>query len=303
MTLTPQQLEDRRTRIGASEVAAILDWDCALRDPTHVRMDPFKTAAAVWASKVLGVDSEVGEAAELGNYLEPSVLRWFSDDAGVQLLPASERPVDGSIVVATLDAAVADIFDQPVEAKTSSIRRMSPLHDQWGPSGSDEIPVNYLLQLQAQLAGTGADFGHVALLIGHSNDAQRRYVIERSQPIIDRILEVCDRFWKLHVLTEKPPEGDPPPLDMMKRVERKQGPAIEVADTLMAEVVASKLALKEAKEREERAKSALLLAMGTSSRAKSGAGEATVRIKKRKASFVGPSEWAELSIKGIDDGE
>jgi hypothetical protein len=43
--------------------------------------------------------------------------------------------------------------------------------------------------------------------------------------------------------------------------------------------------------------------MGTSARAVSTAGEAVVRIKKRKPVVVAASEWAELSIKGVDDGE
>jgi len=103
MTLTPEQKQARRKRIGASDISAIVDYYGPQESPHYVKCNPFKSAADVWALKVLGADEEAGEAADMGTRLEPVILQYAEDTIGYSLDRNIERQAS-PVVVATLDA-------------------------------------------------------------------------------------------------------------------------------------------------------------------------------------------------------
>ncbi len=74
--------------------------------------------------------------------------------------------------------------------------------DQWGESGSDIVPLAYIVQVQYQLAVTGYEEADLAVLIGGYDF--RVYHFKRDEELIAKIIEEVSEFWKC-VETDTPP--------------------------------------------------------------------------------------------------
>lgn len=196
MTLTQQQREERRSSLGSSDWAAILGIPGAF----HTRLE-------VWQSKVGAVldDDETYQQAR-GNALEPFVCRWFAKETGNHVIhgdPIPEEAVDKKLPDwwrCQIDAvALLDGRPIPVEAKTGRIFDK----DKWGESGSDQVPMHYLVQVMAQIAYLNAPYGYAAVDLG--GELFRWYRIPRDQAVIDLMLAEGAKFWQL-VQDGTPPE-------------------------------------------------------------------------------------------------
>ena len=73
----------------------------------------------------------------------------------------------------------------------------------WGETGSDEAPIEYLLQVQHQMACSEYEDSDIAALI--DIDDYRIYSTPRNNKIIQKLEDACDRFWNENVLTDVPP--------------------------------------------------------------------------------------------------
>lgn len=74
--------------------------------------------------------------------------------------------------------------------------------DQWGESGSDVVPMPYIVQVQHQLAVTGYEEADLAVLIGGYDF--RVYHFKRDEELIETIISKLAEFWKC-VETDTPP--------------------------------------------------------------------------------------------------
>lgn len=74
--------------------------------------------------------------------------------------------------------------------------------DDWGQSGSDIVPLSYIVQVQHQLAVTGYEEADLAVLIGGYDF--RIYHFKRDEELIAKIIEEVTEFWKC-VETDTPP--------------------------------------------------------------------------------------------------
>lgn len=183
-------LEFRKKGIGGSDVAAA----CGLSQ--------WKSPVALWLEKTGQVEPEpAGESAYWGSVMEPIIREEFSARTGLKVrqLQAILQHKRFSFMLANLDGIVHDpdrgegIF----EAKTASIY-MAP---EWEAG----IPDAYALQVQHYLAVTGMNFVYVAVLIGGNKFLWR--FVERDDAVIDLIIQLESRFWKL-VELRIPPEMD-----------------------------------------------------------------------------------------------
>lgn len=183
-------LEFRKKGIGGSDVAAV----CGLSQ--------WKSPVALWLEKTGQVEPEpAGEAAYWGTIMEPIIREEFSQRTGLKVrqLQAILQHKRFPFMLANLDGIVHDpgrgegIF----EAKTASVY-MAP---EWEAG----IPDAYALQVQHYLAVTGMNFVYVAVLIGGNKFLWR--IIERDDAVIDLIIQLESRFWKL-VESRIPPEMD-----------------------------------------------------------------------------------------------
>ena len=71
---------------------------------------------------------------------------------------------------------------------------------------SEEVPPQYMVQIQWYMYVTGATFGYFAALLG-GNEYIQKYV-ERDQELIDMLVIIASDFWENNYLTKIPPTVD-----------------------------------------------------------------------------------------------
>lgn len=197
-TLLPTPADDiawllqRREGVGASDCAPVLGmgkWSG-------------QTAYGVWIDKrgMVPLSTETNEAMEWGHLLEPVIAAKAAEKLGMQELSigglkSRTRPWQR----ASLDRVLITPDDGPVplECKNTSVYLQSDWAD-------DQVPDAAELQLQHQLAVTGAPYGYVAGLIGGNRHVVRR--VDRDQELIDHINAEEEVFWS-HVQ-----DGTTPPV-------------------------------------------------------------------------------------------
>jgi putative phage-type endonuclease len=178
--------DQRRQGIGGSDAGAI----CGV--------NKWKSPYQVWQEKRgLTPPTPDNEAMYWGRSLEPNVRQRYADVTGREVRVPSvilSHP-DYPFMLANVDGLTDD--RRVVEIKTS---RSS---EGWGESGSDEIPLSYLFQVQHYMAVTAYDVADVAVLIGGSDF--RMYEIPYDKELQGMLIEKESEFWEM-VQTNTPPE-------------------------------------------------------------------------------------------------
>ena len=181
--LTAEQILERRRGIGSSEIAAV----CGISS--------WGSPLSVWLSKTGQAKAQDADVLhfDIGDALEPVCARWYSRQTGEALVNPSrvfshpERPWQ-----CAMPDRIRCSDDRPVECKVSYAA------DGWGDEGSDEVPQEYVCQVQWQLDVLGADLAHVAAIIGRQF---RIYTVRRDDDLIAALREAGERFWQDYVLT------------------------------------------------------------------------------------------------------
>lgn len=192
--LTPEQLAIRKTGIGASEIAAV------------VGESPWESPLDVWARKVGLVEPEEETMATLlGHRLEEVVAELYAERHGGKITKGhTMRHPKISFALATPDRIVHRDADRHLlEIKTVGQRQAY----RWGPEGTLEIPIEYLLQTQWQMLVDGARKVHLAALLLGDRDL-RVYEIPFVPQLAVELVESGRIFWEEYVLA-----GVEPPVD------------------------------------------------------------------------------------------
>ena len=184
-------LKWRSKGLGGSDAACI----CGI--------NKYKSPVELWMEKTGQIKpKESGEAAYWGTILEPIVRKEFSlrSNLKVKIIKSMLQHSKYDFMLANLDGVVIDpecgecIF----EAKTASVFKS----DQWK---DDNIPQEYMLQIQHYMAVTGYNKTYIAVLIGGN---QFKYkVVERDDELINMLIKLEEDFWE-HVVTNTPPPMD-----------------------------------------------------------------------------------------------
>ena len=195
--ITQEQLEIRKNGIGSSDA------------PTILKLNPYCTPYQLWLKKTGQLEEDkipANDIRYIGNLLEEPIARLFSE---IHSLPLEE--VDDTLkhpehpwMICHLDRKVVG-KDEIVECKNISLR--SFMAYQWGNEFTDQIPLNYLVQVQHQLAITGYKHAYIAVLVG--GNQFKTYEVIRDENIISKLIEKELYFWEEHVLKKIPPD----PLD------------------------------------------------------------------------------------------
>lgn len=185
-----QWLNYRNQGIGGSDAAVV----CGL--------SRWKSPITLWMEKTGQVDPEpLGESAYWGSTLEPIIRAEFADRTGYRIkeIKAILQHKRFPFMLANLDGIITDphIGEGVFEAKTANAYSAA----EW----EQGIPDEYALQIQHYMAVTGLRFAYVAVLIGGSKFLWRS--IERDEAVIDLIIQMESRFWRL-VEQRIPPEID-----------------------------------------------------------------------------------------------
>jgi putative phage-type endonuclease len=242
-----QFLQSRRTGVGGSDIAAILG------------LSRYKSAVEVYQEKrgELGA-SESSERMYWGVALEDLIAREYARRHQTRVWNRPTfRHARYEFAVANIDRAVHTVgwaaWDKQDGGKTGLECKTADKANalEWGEEGSDQIPVEYLLQCQWYLFVCEAERWDVALLLG-GND-YREYRIARDDDLIGDLIEAAGSFWE-GVQSGTPPQPKTSE-DLAYLYRRDSGKTVEADSTVacaVADLKATREQIKQLTETEER---------------------------------------------------
>ena len=185
-------LKYRTKGIGGSDVSIIAG------------INPFKSVHQLWLEKTEQVEPEEqqSEYAHFGTLLEPIVRKEFMERTGISvrqkhmLLQSKDYP----FMFADVDGVIYEDGELCIfEAKTASAYKQ----ETW----EEEVPAEYVLQVQHYMAVTGAKKTYIAALVGGNHFYYHEVL--RDEEMIAKIIAMEKYFWEYHVLggVEPVPDG------------------------------------------------------------------------------------------------
>ncbi|KGK88088.1 hypothetical protein DP68_08695 [Clostridium sp. HMP27] len=92
----------------------------------------------------------------------------------------------------------------------------------------EEVPPQYMVQLQWYMFVSGVNFGYFAALIGGNKYVQK--YVERDEELIEMLKNIAQDFWKNNVLTKTPPlvDGSEASTDLLKTLYPQSEPGTEL---------------------------------------------------------------------------
>jgi hypothetical protein len=243
--LTDAQRALRLTGVGGSEVAAVLGLATRTTEDGAVR-----TGFDVWLAKTQGLESISAVDAERGTFLEPSVVDWYMARTGFAkgLTPGTVRHATRPVALCTPDALA---LKPDGVARLVSVK--CPRHGyDWGAEGTDDVPQDYLLQLQWEHAICSSFMPYGSLdarmdLACFVGGELRIYVTHADVEQQGWMLDDVEAWWAKHIVGK-----EIPPLDAsagcrghLKRKWKVRGEVREasaVEAQLMSELKAARMA-------------------------------------------------------------
>jgi hypothetical protein len=199
--------DQKKGIVFASDVAKILN------------VSPWGNSADYYHSVVDGVDFDTGlnQSAEIGNWLEDAVLDYWSDKNNIKVKrnPGKRRR---DCMACHPDAIFVDNKDEHAQVKTAGIVNPFAIGEEWGEDGSDDIPVYYIIQVQAEMFVLNTKVCHIPALIG--GRGWRHYVIHRHDAMVQSIYQQVSRFVDHHIKLKTAPLEVVPHLDTLKHMPR-----------------------------------------------------------------------------------
>lgn len=199
---TDEWLQERRSSVGASEVAAVMG------------LSQWATPLDVYKSKH-GVDRPFDPLiALLGHEAERTLSRWLVELSGLNpdLSPGfMARSVEHPFIHATPDRMWGDI---PVQIKTA--------HEFTSHKWDEGIPTEYRVQVQTEMLVLGAPRALLVVQIG-ARDVRAIWEARDDRFINEHLIPTVTEFWG-HVEAHEPP----PPSTVAEIAEAYPSEAIEV---------------------------------------------------------------------------
>lgn len=180
-------LERRKSGIGGSDVAAVLG------------VSKWKTPYQLWLDKTSDtVEEKQSELLHFGQVLEQVIADEYARRNNVKVLRRNQlfRHADHPELIANIDRYV--VGGKILECKTCSAYASDKFGD-----GGDEVPDEYLLQVQHYMHVTGYHSADLAVLIG--GNEYRQFSLAYDADLAHYAADKCVEFWKNYVLTKTPP--------------------------------------------------------------------------------------------------
>lgn len=240
--------QDRRSYIGgpgAATIAGVNKWQ------TPLELYLYLTGRD-------GGITEVNSAMRAGLLLEPAVLAYAAEELGQRILPGPFVRLPDAPLGGHLDGVV-DGQPEIIEAKTARSR------DGFGEPGTDEIPPQYLAQIQHYFGlMPGARVCWVPVLFANGGFQFEMYRVERDEAIVRELQRRCVEWWHDHVERDLPPAprngSDAAKLFPRETLERAE--ADDATVEAWHELVGLRRAAKDLDERREALEARLKLALG-----------------------------------------
>jgi putative phage-type endonuclease len=186
--LTEEQRQRRKNGIGGSDVAAI----CGL--------NPYKSAIDVYFQKTLDdlPDQEENDNIWWGNALESVIVDKYKKIFPQKItFPDTKTDDQLSFMLANVDGILED--GGVLEVK--NVGEFSK--KKWGQQFTDDIPVEYYLQVAHYVRIFKAPYAHIAAYFGGADFRIFEYIPNKA--IENMIVEKCSNFWENHVLKRVAP--------------------------------------------------------------------------------------------------
>ncbi len=182
MTLTKEQLEERKKYIGASDAAAVLG------------LSRWRTPVEVWAEKTGQVPPNEAEniAAEVGNELEDYVARLFTRRTGKKV-----HRVNEAYAHKKYDFIRCHI-DRKVEGESAVLQCKTCTEWKAREWEGEEIPLDYIIQECVEIACTGYEKAYICCLIGNRVPVIKE--VKRNDEHINEIISKLAHFWTSYVV-------------------------------------------------------------------------------------------------------
>lgn len=213
----PSWLEGRRKSVGASDAPVLFG-------------EGYK-GDSVWSlfQSKRGNDPERTEREleflEVGLYMQPAIVNLARDRLGLDIVEEPEfqirRHPDFDWITSSLDAYIPDAARMVIRARSKVnipdfVQGFGTVEVKYpgtyqAPHWKEGAPLKHQIQSQQQMACTGAAWGLVLGLIGHS---LRYHFVRRHEEFIQELIEVDSEFWGRVV------DNDPPPVDDSEATKR-----------------------------------------------------------------------------------
>jgi predicted phage-related endonuclease len=291
MSLTREQLEIRRTRIGSSEVGAIL------------ALDPYKSAYDVWTEKMLPPDGDGAKHQTWGLDLEPAILAHHARKAKYDLIGSPGTLIHPKAPLCATPDALAVPEGAPIRPVIDLQAKNDQGHGQieWGEAGTDDAPLLYVAQVVVEmgvLRSAGYEVMHGELAVSIRGAPPVAYRIEFNEQLFGDVADLCARWVHDHLDTGKPPDGAPAEVAeyIRRRYARNDDNLLEATPERAAMVETVRLLRANRKALDDEvlaAENALKAAIGEASGI---AGLCTWKAQKRAGHVVKPSESRVLRL-------
>jgi putative phage-type endonuclease len=293
---------DRSTALGASDAAAALG------------LDPYRSPTDVWMEKTnQGTEVAGSIAMRLGNLLEDPVAQLYAEQTGRQVrrhkracspctaarteYACSDSAVfdmEHPFLFAHLDRVTRDAKGDPYEVL--EIKTSGWPGEEWGPSGTDQVPLRVAVQVALQMRLAQMEVGNVAALLWGRE--LRTYRLTRDLDLERSLVAELVHFWHL-VKTGEPPVHPDHPLTgkALRRLypaeDEQPLPSVGTADwPLVESVVAAYAAWKESEALYKSKQTLMQARLGTLPGMEWDGGKITWKaVSSKKVDWQRVAEW------------
>ena len=277
-----QWLEGRRQHLTSTAMAAVAG------------VSKYETPLHVFRRFFNHLPVEENKYMRWGRLLQGVIAAEYERITSTQLVPAP--PFD--LMVHDTEPWAASSFDYFLGDDTVvEIKTGSEMSGDWGLSGTDEVPSQYIIQAEWQLAISGRVKCEIAAFLRDTCDL-RIYPIQRDEEVIRHLLTIGADFWKQSIEARVPPPPDfkhPETADLLKDMYGVQDIVIDLtaeADAIMDEYFKLRDQEQDLEKEVEGKKNELLSLVGEASVATVPSGRNIRRKKvKRSAYMVHETEW------------
>lgn len=277
-------LERRKSGIGGSDVAAVLG------------VSKWKTPYQLWLDKTSEtVEEKQSDLLHFGTVLEQVIADEYARRNNVKVLRRNQmyRHAEHPELIANIDRYI--VGGKILECKTCNAFASAKFGE-----GGDEVPDEYLLQVQHYMHVTGYHSADLAVLIG--GNEYRQFNIKYDADLAHFSAEKCVEFWNNYVLPQVPPPATAND-DLVRYYNAKAGATITASDEivkLLEEYKRLKAAESEAKAALEKIATSVKLFAGENEIITDIYGRTIATWKKGKDRAT--VNWKALAIdKGITD--
>lgn len=180
-------LERRKSGIGGSDVAAVLG------------VSKWKTPYQLWLDKTSDkVEEKESDLLHFGSVLEQVIADEYARRNNVKVLRRNTmyRLAEHPELIANIDRYV--VGGKILECKTCNAYASSKFGE-----GGDEVPDEYLLQVQHYMHVTGYHSADLAVLIG--GNEYRQFSLKYDADLAHYAADKCVEFWNEYVVPLVPP--------------------------------------------------------------------------------------------------